>query len=137
MPIEYISHTADIRMKVTASSLQELFLLSMKGMSNILVSDACDRQITSEMNKHVEIRSNDVTYLLIDFLSDVLSHSYVDQCIYCSINWQHLDETSLKAGIRGKSFERLDEEIKAVTYHEANVKQNKDGDWEVTIIFDI
>ena len=39
--------------------------------------------------------------------------------------------------LSGTRINNFDEEIKAVTYHEANVIKNKKGLWETCIIFDI
>jgi SHS2 domain-containing protein len=41
------------------------------------------------------------------------------------------------ATIKGNRVSYFDEDIKAVTYHEAAVKQNNEGQLETVIIFDI
>ena len=37
----------------------------------------------------------------------------------------------------GRKVKRFKEDIKGVTYHELEIKQQKDGTWETTILFDI
>jgi SHS2 domain-containing protein len=79
----------------------------------------------------------DTTCLLVDYLSDVLTLSYTEKAVFCAVNFHKLEETSLSARIYGRAVEGFDEEIKAVTYHGANVRQNQKKQWETCIIFDI
>ncbi len=39
--------------------------------------------------------------------------------------------------LRGFAVSSLDEDIKAVTYHEAEVKETEDRKWETMIVLDI
>lgn len=137
MSIEYRSHTADIRMVVTANSLSELFQLSIQGMSNIMKPAECDREEPYSRFEQVELKASEVTHLLIDFLSEVLSLSYVERSVFCKLSCSELTEKSINAEIHGRPVDRFDEEIKAVTYHEADVIRTNEGNWNVTIIFDI
>ena len=137
MPIEYRSHTADIRMVITAKTLKELFQLSLEGMSNIMKAADCDKEDSFRRCDQIELKATDVTNLLIDFLSEVLSMSYVERSVYCKLSCSELTEQVITAEIYGRPVDQFDEEIKAVTYHEADVRRNPAGDWEVTIIFDI
>ena len=136
MPVEYRSHTADIQMVIKAKNLEELFELSLKGMSNILVDSGCDNK-SSQQSQFIEITGIDTTNLIIDFLSEVLSYSYINKVLYCSLRVSELNEKSIKAELFGRPIDHLDEEIKAVTYHEAMAEQDEMGQWSVSIIFDI
>lgn len=138
MNIKLLPHTADIRMELHGESPQELFVLALKGMSQILKSDICEQ--TSEFNKKtkLEIQASDYTNLLIDFLSEVLSNSYVEKAIFCNANILEFSEFKIKAEIEGYEVEMFDEEIKAVTYHEANMQQDIENTlWKTKIVFDI
>ena len=75
--------------------------------------------------------------MLIDFLSDVLSISYIENAIYCTVKILKFSDYTIKAEISGMNVEIFDEEIKAVTYHEASIKKNNNNLWETYIIFDI
>ncbi|NNK86989.1 MAG: archease [Flavobacteriaceae bacterium] len=136
MPIEYRSHTADIQMVIKADDFQQLFELSLEGMSNILVHSGC---ITTydEQSQEIEISGQDTTNLLIDFLSEALSYTYVNKVLYCKLHVLALNDRHIKALLFGLPIQSLDEEIKAVTYHEAKVEQDIEGKWSVSIIFDI
>lgn len=137
MSIKYLSHTADIRMLIEAKTLKELFALGVKGMNTILKEDFCHLQNKFDVKKVIETEASDTTNLLIDFLSEVLSNSYIENVIYCELHILHLTDSRIKAEALGTSIEGFDEEIKAVTYHEAHVHKNEKALWETYIIFDI
>ncbi|MCK5443502.1 MAG: archease [Maribacter sp.] len=137
MKIQYLPHTADIRMKIEASTLQELFIAGIKGMNNILREGFCDQNNQLEQKARIEIQSSDYTCLLIDFLSEVLSLSYIEKAIFCKVHILKFSKYKILAEVLGNPIDHFEEEIKAVTYHEANVQKNDSNQWETCIIFDI
>ena len=137
MKVKYLPHTADIRMLIEGETLQKLYMAGVKGMANILKENSCDQTDKFNSNTRIKISSLDDTNLLIDFLSDVLTHTYTNKTIYCKINILRLEKYNIEADVFGIKTNDFDEEIKAVTYHEAEVKQNKNNKWETCVIFDI
>jgi SHS2 domain-containing protein len=137
MKIEYLPHTADIRMKIEGSHLEELFRAGVIGMSNILRDGFCDQNVEFDRKSMLEVTASDGTCLLIDFLSEVLSASYAEKAVYCEVDFLDFTPHHTVAEIRGKQIQSFDEEIKAVTYHEADVRKNNKDQWETLVIFDI
>ncbi|MGB5666921.1 MAG: archease [Maribacter sp.] len=137
MKFEYLPHTADIRMKIEGSTMEELFIAATLGMGNILKEDFCNRKNPIECTSKIEIEALDQTCLLIDFLSVILSLSNAEKSIYCKVDFLELTANKVRAIIHGTRIDGFDEEIKAVTYHEANVRKNQRNQWETVIIFDI
>jgi SHS2 domain-containing protein len=137
MDIEYLPHTADIRMKIQGTSLEELFLNAIRGMNDILKQGFCDPTRNYSHKTVLETTSSGYTNLLIDFLSDVLSYTYTENVMYCQIQIIRLSENLVMAELRGAQIDSFEEEIKAVTYHEAEIKKNAKGKWETLVIFDI
>jgi SHS2 domain-containing protein len=138
MPGSYIflDHTADRRMKVTGTDLESLFQQGVKGLRQLLITET--QQSPGEgLERQVEISAPDTTVLLIDFLSEVLTYTHIDKAIYKEVYFDYLNSDTLKARIHGRRVNGFAEEIKAVTYHEAEVKQSKEGGWESMVIFDI
>lgn len=136
MNIEYLPHTADIRMRIKATSLKELFLLGLLGMGNILKNGFCEGQLPFDQKFTINLSAQDMTGLLIDFLSEVLSISYTEKMIFCKAEFLVLEKNTANIEIYGRHVGILDEEIKAVTYHEAEVRKSK-GYWETIVVFDI
>lgn len=136
MKFEFLPHTADIRMKIVGETLPLLFKAGMRGMAQIQREDHCQTS-KNDISNITTIEAADVTCLLIDFLSEVLSYSYTEKVVYCELALMEFSERLLIAQISGSKIEKLSEEIKAVTYHEAEIKRNKAGLWETIVVFDI
>jgi SHS2 domain-containing protein len=75
--------------------------------------------------------------LLIDFLSEILTLSHMYKSLYDSISFQSLTNSNLIAEIKGKKINGFDEDIKAVSYTETNIKKNENGLLEAIVVFDI
>lgn len=137
MKIQNVQHTADVGLKLESRTLKKLFSDGVLGMSMILKEGICQENVRFDKKIRIEIRSLDYTCLLIDFLSEILSVSYSDKSVFCKVDILHLSEKQIIADIIGTSIDHFDEEIKAVTYHEAHVRKNSKNNWETNIIFDI
>lgn len=134
---EFLSHTADIRMFVEASTLEELYEGALQGMNAILDTKSESKRHDADQVYPLQLSSLDQTTLLIDFLSDVLTAGYEMRVVYNTLEIHLLNDKTIEAELRGYHVERFDEDIKAVTYHEAEVKQNNNSNWETVVIFDI
>lgn len=131
------SHTADVRLQVSADTLPELFVASLEGMNEILKEGFCREQTEHPLAHDIDISSYDTTSLLIDFLSEVLTLSHIDGAVFCDVEAINLKGNSLSAKIRGASVERFDKDVKAVSYHEAEVRRDSKGSYQTNIVFDI
>lgn len=132
---EILEHKADIKLKITADNLNDLFEGALKGMADILV---LKEDLTEEkVEKNIKVSSLDFSSLLIDFLSEILTFSDIEDCVFNEVKINDLKNNKIEAKISGFKFKKLKEEIKAVTYHQSRVEQNKDGQWEAVVLFDI
>lgn len=132
---ELIPHTADIRLKVIGTTQEDIFTAALQGLSYIMKKDV---QINkSVVIKDIDIKSCDLTSLLIDFLSEVLTASYIQKAVFKEINFLKINERELHAVIKGIKVDTFEHDIKAVTYHEANVHKNASGDLQTIIVFDL
>jgi SHS2 domain-containing protein len=137
MKIQYVPHTADIRMKIEGATLQDLFKAGLKGMGEILKTGLCERNTVFNIRREIRISGADYTCLLIDFLSEVLSLTYTEKSIFCEVTFKEFEAYEITAEIKGVKIESFEEEIKAVTYHEAQVEKVKSRVWKTNIVFDI
>lgn len=134
---EIISHTADIRLQVSGNTPRELFLGALLGMSQILKKNSCLETKQLPVKIETSVSSVDQTSLLIDFLNEVLAMSFENMAVFCKIQFRVIGEKSLDAILEGMLIKEFDEDIKAVTYHEAEIIKNREGNLETMIIFDI
>ena len=90
---ELIEHTADVRLKIEASTLEELFEVALSGMAEIIKKDVCQNECS--IQKEINLNSIDSTALLVDFLSEVLSISHSEKIVFCKINFEELTDTKI------------------------------------------
>jgi SHS2 domain-containing protein len=123
-------HTADVRIRVTASSLRELFAESVRALTAVMHPvGATGERVTAT----IEIEANDATALLVDFLNEVLTRSHIERVAFTETEFAALTETSLRAVVSGTRCEGFEEDVKSVTYHEAQVTP----EWSTTLVLDI
>lgn len=133
---QFLPHTADIRLQIEGSTLKELFEAGIQGMAEVIKKGSCSSRFESK-SKKIDVASVDLTSLLIDFLSEVLTYSQEEGVVYCRVKFLKIKDKELQAEVYGRAIGNFDEDIKAVTYHEAEIKKNGRGNWEVVIVFDI
>lgn len=134
MPYSFHEHTADIRMGVKGKTLEELFQDALLGM--VKVMDPVRSPETHTLKREIAIEAPDITALLIDFLNEALAWMHSGREAYTAVQFRLFSENSLAAVLEGYRTESFGEDIKAVTYHEADVRKSGD-EWRTMIIFDI
>jgi len=132
-----LPHTADTRLQITADSLEELFKGALEGLSEIVKHDVTKRSSDSSIVTQVDISSNDRTALLVDFLNNLLTKDVIEKVVFFDIVELDLKITKVVARVRGITADSFDEDIKAVTYHGAQIQQNKDGSYKVELVLDV
>ena len=131
---ETIDHTADIAIKAFGSSLPEAFCNAAYGMFDIM-SDASSIDPLKEIE--VKLEAPDMEQLLVDWLSELLYLSEVEETLFCEFEVK-ITGTKLEGKARGEKIDLarhgFNTEIKAVTYHmlEIDVQNNT-----IQVLFDI
>lgn len=128
-------HTADVRLRVRAATLPQLFEDAALGMMAVMRPEVGPGASAQSIDLVTE--SADVIALLVDFLSDILLQTHLRRFVCERVAITTLAPMQVTATATGRSASGFDEEIKAVTYHEADVVQGSDGWWETGIVFDI
>ncbi len=131
---ELLEHTADFRIRAMGSSKEELFKNALAGMASVQKNNVLNKKTAVSQSMFVE--SIDLNALLVDFLSEILSLSDSNQEVYTVVEFKEFTDTVINAELKGISVDRFDEDIKAVTYHGADIQKVGD-ELEVTIVFDI
>lgn len=142
---EQLSHTADLKIRVYGKTIKELFRNALIGMFQSIGPQAvgCEtingRLVCPSLPIKHEITVNSMNRdcLLVDFLSEAVYLSDVHNQAYLDATINHLDDHTINAilhGVKIDGFEVV--EIKAVTYHDLEIKKVDDL-WQVDIVFDI
>jgi len=133
---EIVQHTADIRIHVRADSMESLFADALIALMEVLYENAADVGGATQKQETL-IESLDCTALLVDFLNDALTRCHVHRRRYTAAAFTLLTETALTATLTSVAAGDFHEDVKAVTYHEADVQGDADGRWKTTLVLDI
>lgn len=134
---QLLPHTADVRLKVQATTLPELFQAALEGMNRLLKKTSSPKNNGTSLPQTISLHSPDPTTLLVDFLSEILTLSQLHSTIFSELTFLKFQENSLTAQVKGQKVTTFDEDLKAVSYQEADVQKNAKGLWETVLVFDI
>ena len=87
--------------------------------------------------ENIEVHSLDLDMLLVDFLSEVLAKTDISHAVFHKLKIKKLTDNFLQTEIEGQKSDYFSQEIKAVTHYDLEIKQDKSGNYQVTILFDI
>jgi len=135
MAYRILEHTADVRLLVEGRTLEELFQEALGGMMEVLKPEK--KEGGAERLRRIEVEAASRTALLVDFLNEALWLAHTHREALADAAFGAISETRVEATLRGWPAEAFGEDIKAVTYHEAEIRQNAAGNLETKLVFDI
>ncbi len=134
---EVLDHTADIGVIVYGKDLKALFENAAEAFFH-LIADL--RTVRSKIKKRIEINGESLERLLVDFLSELLYLHDVENLLFKKCRVDSVGEEGLRARVKGEVFQEgvhvIKTEVKAVTYHQIQVKKEEKG-WRAQVIFDL
>jgi SHS2 domain-containing protein len=130
---EILHHTADVRLHVTASSLEALFEEALRGLMSIMGTPVGAHGVRPHA---IELDSVNITALLVDFLNEALVRAVTQRVLFTGVSFASLGETHLAATLTSVAAESFDEDVKAVTHHEADVRREGER-WTTMLVLDI
>jgi SHS2 domain-containing protein len=131
-----LDHTADIRMEVRGTDLEELFANAAIGMTRLIAEES---EVGPESELEFSLKAYTVEELLVDWLRELLFVNQTTGFILIQPKIVEVSRTVLKARILGRikcPDEKPLAEIKAVTYHGLSVQVDDRG-YSAKIVFDI
>jgi SHS2 domain-containing protein len=135
MSFEELSHTADIRMRVAAPTLDLLFSDAFLALMQTLYGT--DRKGTE--TRELIVAAADTETLLLDFLSEVLFIGEVDGMVFSHADVV-TDGRTLTAVLHGEPFDRerhaAGTEVKGISYSGMAIVRDTNG-YMVDILFDV
>jgi|AutmiccommuBRH23_1029490.scaffolds.fasta_scaffold00768_29 SHS2 domain-containing protein len=130
---EEIGHTADLSLKVWATTLEDLFINALSGMYSMIdVSVSADDQLELQELYFDEM---DHESLLVSFLSEC-NFKLQNEKEYLDVHEIIVGTKSLMVKFSKFRINKFVKEIKAVTYHNLKIKNSSKG-YSVVIVFDV
>ncbi len=136
LPYQLLDHTADIRVRITAATLKELFIKAADALFDIAAQPRTPR-IKAQTRVTVSLEAAETDELFVAWLNELISLAAVRGLVFTRFHLNRFSPQGLKALVYGApvaSFE-VKTEIKAATFHSLNVSKQKSG-WIAEVIFD-
>ena len=134
---EVLDHTADIGLIVYGEDLQSLFENAGQAFFH-LITDL--KKVRLRTEKRIEIGKESLERLMVDWLTELLYLHEVENLLFKKFRIESVGEEGLRARAKGEVFQEgihvIKTEVKAVTYHQIEVRKEKEG-WRAQIIFDL
>jgi len=132
MPFEEIAHTADWALRVRAGSLTQLFVESARGMNALSGAQPAPGPCT---RRSLTLSAPDDESLLVAFLSELVYAAEQENLVFTEFQI-HVQGQTLKAEMNGVPIVSIHKSIKAVTYHNLQIRHTAEG-YEVEIVLDV
>jgi SHS2 domain-containing protein len=135
MSFEEISHTADIKIRVRAPTLEDLFSETFNALMQVMYGT----ERSGGIIKEIKVESPDNESLLLDFLSDVLFVSEVESLVFFNTSIS-IHGSRLTAELSGEPFDPIrhagGSEVKGISYSGLSIIHDANG-YMLDIIFDV
>lgn len=136
--IEYLDHTADIAVKVTADSIENLFITASDALKDSLAENVMHGTVET---MRIDLSENSPEELLVSFLNELNYLYSVKKWLLRSVLTISIEKYEklwqLKTQCEGSKASCVNKpEIKAVTFHQMEIK-NESGKFSCIIVFDI
>jgi len=130
-----VSHTADVKIRATAPTMEALFAEAFAALMQVIYGP--DRK--GGIQRSVTLDAADPESMLHDFLSEVLFVSEVDGLVFSSARIA-ISGSRLEAVLDGEPFDRrrhaLGTEVKGISYSGLAIGRDANG-YMLDIVFDV
>ena len=134
MGFEEVEHTADKALRIFGTNLTELFLSAAAGLTHLMAAEVSE--ISTEIEKSIELEAIDAESLLVDWLSELAYWAESEMLVFKEFRIKKATATHLQAKLFGGKTSMLEKHIKAVTYHNLKIIRTSKG-LEATVVFDV
>jgi SHS2 domain-containing protein len=135
MSFEEISHTADVKIRARAPTLDALFTEAFLALMQVVYGT--DRKLG--IRKEIRIESDTIESLVCDFLSEVLFIAEVEGLVFSQAEIT-IEGMHLTAVLMGESFDPVRHssgtEVKGISYSGLVIQKEANG-YMLDILFDV
>jgi len=143
---EYEEHTADIKIIGYGNTPKRAIEALMLGMLNIIYN--IDK-VKIEEQKEINFSADDILDVIFNLGTKVLDVFYVDKFAIGDVRVKNLRKIrkekkvfwSVRVGLFGEKYDKekhgFKKEVKAVTYHELDIKRIRKAYWIASMVVDV
>jgi SHS2 domain-containing protein len=132
-----IAHTADRALCIRGRNLQEILVHAARGMNHLMLSaEPGPDAAAGDKVKKIEIEALDAEALLVSWLSELAFFAETAGLVFHRFDFKTLSPTRIRAEVHGRKAEKIENLIKAVTYHNLAIVPTADG-LSTTVVFDV
>ena len=136
-PYHTFDHTADLGLVIWGASEEDLFANAAFAVFDIITDLS---RVEPHETRRILVEGDSLEDLLINFLREVLYLYNGERWLLKDLRVTRIGEKGLEAEARGEPFDgqkhEICKEIKAVTYHQAQIRKTPDG-WTARVIIDV
>jgi SHS2 domain-containing protein len=130
---EILEHTADVGLRATGVTLEEVFEQATLGLADIIGI----RGNAAGTVEPVDLTGSDIPGLLVDWLSEFLWLHETRAAALVSVQVRQVTDERVHGWIELAPLgEATGVQVKAVTYHQLAVEREPGG-WRATVFFDV
>ncbi len=137
MAYRLIDHTADVGLEVSGETPGDLFSQAVQALMDLLVEAGPARDLQL---RDLEVEGGDWADLWVNFLREILYLFQGEGLLTRALFLDRIAPPRLSGRIGCQVFDgsrhAVRQEIKAVTYHQAEIRETPEG-WEGRVIFDV
>lgn len=137
---EHYEHTADIGIRGYGDTLEEAFEAVAIALFDVMVDV---RKVEKKEVREIEVEGEDLYSLLYNFLEELLILHDTEGLVFGDFEVK-IEKTEQGYRLKAKAYgEKLSEkhepkeEVKAITYHEMEIKQLPSKEWIAQLVPDI
>ena len=133
----FFEHTADIGIQAEGATQEEFFVAMARGLAELIAENT---RVEPEQTKAVCLSAEDAEGLLLAWLQKLLYWFSTERFLVAEYRLARISPTALAGEVRGGTFDPARDtqgrEVKAITRHQLNVRQQEDR-WSGRVIVDI
>lgn len=140
MTYQFLSHTADIGIKITNNSLTSAFEESVVALLELIFGKKIRNLRSTEIEQTIEVNGYDLDSLFINFMNEILFLIDGKKIIPLKLKVEFTSKSSLKFKFQPYYFSieqfPIQIYVKAVTYHQLEIKSSENST-EINFYLDI
>ncbi len=133
----FLNHTGDLGMEIYGQSLIDLFENAGQGLFAVITNPS---KVEEKIGKKIGLNYDDLETLMVDWLGQLLYLHDVEGLLFRRFEVSSIGDGRFEASAWGEKFEErkhvVRTEVKAVTFHQLEVRQRGDM-WQARVILDL